>query len=216
VSAPEDSPDLRTRTSAAWARAALADPVALLEDHAHLEKKAAVNALDLLERWPDLRAVRGDPPAEAALVREWTRAMTRVARDEVEHLGQVLRELASRGGALRRPHRNPYAAGLRRLVRTGAGPDELVDRLLVSALIEARSCDRFRALAEACDDARLGRLYRALLASERGHRRRFLDFALAVPGARHALRRWHDLLDAESRLLATLPPGPAIHSGEPR
>ncbi len=207
-------PGLRTTTTLAWARAALADPLALLDDHAHLEKKAAVNALDLLERWPEFRPVRsGEAPA--ALVRDWTAAMTAVARDEIEHLGAVLREIAARRGSMRRTHRNPYAAGLRRLVRTGAGPDELVDRLLVSALIEARSCDRFRALHEACEDARLRRLYGTLFASEDGHRRRFLGFALRLPGARDVERRWVDLLDAEAALLAAQPPGHLIHGGEP-
>src|SRR3954463_10826444 len=130
---------LRYTTPADWAVAVLARPLDLLNDHAHLEKKAAANALELLNRWPEPR-----PPEN------WVAAMTAVARDEVEHLAFVCRLLARRGGRLTKQHSNPYAADLRRLVRQGTGPAELVDRLLVSSLIEARSCERFRLLADAC------------------------------------------------------------------
>src|SRR5688572_30282158 len=77
--------------------------------------------------------------------------MTAVARDEVEHLAVVSRLLARRGGRLTKQHSNPYAAALRGLVRMGTGRGELVDRLLISGLIEARSCERFRLLADACE-----------------------------------------------------------------
>src|SRR5688500_2093970 len=146
---------LRYATPASWAAVVLASPLELLNDHAHLEKKAASNALELLNRWPE-----PSPPEN------WVAAMTAVARDEVEHLAVVTRLLARRGGRLTKQHSNPYAAGLRRLVRQGEGPAELVDRLMVSALIEARSCERFKLLAEAFDDdAELKRLYRGLWAS---------------------------------------------------
>src|SRR5215218_4335559 len=118
---------LRYQTPPEWAAAALRQPLELLNDHAHLEKKAAANALELLNRWPE-----PSPPEN------WVAAMTAVARDEVEHLAVVSRLLARRGGRLTKQHSNPYAAGLRRLVRQGKGPAELVDRLMVSALIEAR------------------------------------------------------------------------------
>src|SRR3954468_10395247 len=132
---------LRYATPPAWAAAVMAAPLELLNDHAHLEKKAASNALELLNRWPE-----PSPPEN------WVAAMTAVARDEVEHLATVCRILARRGGRLTRQHSNPYAAELRALVRQGEGRAELVDRLMVSALIEARSCERFKLLGEACED----------------------------------------------------------------
>ena len=85
----------------------------------------------------------------------WVAAMTAIARDEVEHLAVVCRLLAHRGARLTRQHSNPYASALRQLVAKGAGPAELVDRLMVSALIEARSCERFKLLADVCEDAEL-------------------------------------------------------------
>src|SRR5260221_10011202 len=112
------------KTPATWAVAVLTDPLALLNDHAHLEKKAAANALELLNRWPEPR-----PPEN------WVTAMTAVARDEVEHLAIVTRLLARRGGRLTKQHGNPYASELHKLVRKGLGPEELIDGLMVSWLI---------------------------------------------------------------------------------
>src|SRR5438045_8270364 len=108
---------LRYHTAASWAREVLRQPLALLNDHAHLEKKAAANALELLNRWPE-----PNPPEN------WVSAMTAIARDEVEHLAVVSRLLARRGGRLTRQHSNPYASELHKLVRWGRGTEELVDR----------------------------------------------------------------------------------------
>src|SRR6266478_2037557 len=126
---------LRYVTPPEWAKSVLAAPLELLNDHAHLEKKAAANALELLNRWPAPR-----PPEN------WVTAMTAVARDEVEHLAVVSRLLARRGGELTKHHGNPYAGALHKLVRKGLGPGELIDRLMISSLIEARSCERFKLL----------------------------------------------------------------------
>jgi len=195
---------LRSVTPDRWAEGALRDPLALLNDHAHLERKAASNALELLCRWP-----APEPP------HGWVRTMTAVARDEGEHLGAVVRILRRRGGRLSRDHRNPYAAGLRARVRAGAGPDELVDRLLVSALIEARSCERIAVLGRVCEDGELGGLYRGLFASEHGHYRHFLQLAEHVQPRDRVAARWDELLEAEARVLAAQPPGPRMHSGAP-
>ncbi|MCC7293541.1 MAG: hypothetical protein IT449_15895 [Phycisphaerales bacterium] len=193
---------LRWRTSDAWGSQVLKHPLALLNDHAHLEKKAAANALELLNRWPE-----PCPPEN------WVQAMTAVARDEVEHLALVVRLLARRGGRLTRTHANPYAAALRDLVRHGRGPLELIDRLLVSALIELRSCERFEILARCCDDAQLARVYRGLWASEAGHYLSFLGLARALPDATRVDERWEWMLDRESRIIASQPPGPRMHGG---
>lgn len=191
------------RTPPAWAAVALRDPLALLNDHAHLEKKAAGNALDMLGRWPE-----PTPPEY------WVEKMTAVARDEVEHLAIVTRLLARRGGQLTKHHANEYANGLRRLVRLGEGPREILDRLMVSALIEARSCERFAILAEHCADAELARLYGGLWASENGHYRIFIELARRLPEvAGDVERRWDEFLVAEAALITAQEPGPRMHSG---
>src|SRR4051794_7112326 len=162
-----DDLPLRYRTPAHWALHVLARPLELLNDHAHLEKKAAANALELLNRWPE-----PNPPEN------WVAAMSAIARDEVEHLSTVSRLLARRGGRLTKQHANPYASDLHKLVRRGRGREELVDRLMISALIEARSCERFKLLAdEIAQDAELSKLYKALWTSEHGHYRTFIDLA---------------------------------------
>jgi tRNA-(ms[2]io[6]A)-hydroxylase len=198
---------LRHETPPAWAAAVLREPLALLNDHAHLEKKAATNALELLNRFPE-----PSPPEN------WVAAMTAVARDEVEHLAVVSRLLARRGGRLSRQHRNEYASGLRGLVRMGTGPGELVDRLMISALIEARSCERFKLLADACagdanGDKELAKLYRGLWASEHGHYRTFIQLAEQIQPEKLVARRWDEMLDAEAKLIQHQSPGPRMHSG---
>src|SRR3954447_4323011 len=117
---PEADLPLRYKTPEKWAAVVLQDPLLLLNDHAHLEKKAATNALELLNRWPE-----PSPPEN------WVAAMTAVARDEVEHLAVVSRLLARRGGRLPKSHASPYAADLHKLVRRGHGTSELVDRLMI-------------------------------------------------------------------------------------
>ena len=200
---PDAELPLRYQTPPAWAAAVLARPLELLNDHAHLEKKAAANALELLNRWPE-----PSPPEN------WVAAMTAVARDEVEHLAVVCRILARRGGRLTRQHSNRYASELRALVRQGTGRGELVDRLMVSALIEARSCERFKLLGDACaDDAELRKLYRGLWASEHGHYLTFIQLAEDIQPSEQVRARWDEMLDAEAQIIEAQAEGARMHSG---
>jgi tRNA-(ms[2]io[6]A)-hydroxylase len=194
-----DTLPLHSRTPVEWARAVLADPIRLLIDHAFLEKKAANNALELLTRWP------GD------WLPGWVETMTGVARDEAAHLAQVTRILLRRGGRLDRIHKNPYANSLRLLVRKGE-PAQILDRLLVSALIEVRSCERFAVLAAASADTELASFYETLFSSEFGHYRVFLELARKMTDAPAVEARWQQLLAAEARILADQEAGPRIHS----
>jgi tRNA 2-(methylsulfanyl)-N6-isopentenyladenosine37 hydroxylase len=191
---------LRSRTPLDWAQSVLSDPISLLIDHAFLEKKAANNAMELMTRWPD------------DWTPGWVEAMTGIARDEAAHLAQVARLLMKRGGRLSRGHKSPYSNALRALVRSGT-PNEIVDRLLVSALIELRSCERFALLADASPDAELSAFYNALFQSERGHYRVFLKLAYKVAPRDVVEDRWQRMLESEARILAEQPPGIAIHSG---
>src|SRR2546421_13076158 len=119
-----DTLPLHSRTPPEWGAQALADPIALLIDHAFLEKKAANNAMELMTRWPD------------DWTPGWVETLTSIARDEAAHLAQVTRMLARRGGRLSRIHKNPYANALRLLVRKGSAGENF-DRLVVFTLIEA-------------------------------------------------------------------------------
>jgi tRNA 2-(methylsulfanyl)-N6-isopentenyladenosine37 hydroxylase len=166
---------LKTETDAAWAEEAMRDLDRVLVDHAHCEMKAASNALSLAARHPDVPAV--------------VRALTVLAREEIDHFQRVLTLLEERGLALGPPPVDAYAAMLRREAAAETrGPrlGALVDRLLVSALIEARSCERFKLLAEAL--ARAGErvvsaFYTELLAAEARHYRELVDLATLAANA---------------------------------
>ena len=204
---------LRRPTPARWAAMVLAEPHLLLSDHAHLERKAATNALDLLHQWPD-----PIPPDD------WVTTMTAVAGEEADHLQIVLRILHKRGGSFSRSHRNPYAKALRELIRVGGGSaearrDALMDRLMVSALIEVRSCERFACLADHLaqtgSDPELAKLYKGLWASEHGHYLTFLSLARQLPHtpADTIEERWQQMLDAETDILDQQPAYAGMHSG---
>lgn len=190
--------ELGWHTPPSWVDAAWADELALLADHAHLERAAAANAVSLVRRWPD----GADPD-------RWVARLTGIARDEVEHLALVSRTLASRGGTLPRDHRNPYAAGLRQHVDAGTAR-ELADRLFVSALIELRSHERFQLLGSSDHD--LAPLYRGLEASEAGHHRVFVHLAAQAGGTD---QRWAWWCDREAEVARAQVPGPRIHAGAP-
>lgn len=193
---------LRTRTPLAWGATALADPIALLIDHAFLEMKAAQNAMELMTRWPN------------DWTPGWVETMTSVARDETAHLSQVTRILMRRGGRMERGHKSFYAAALRALVRAGKS-GETLDRLCVSALIEARSCERFYVLANTTTDEELRSFYKALFSSELGHYKVFLRLAHKMAPLAEVKMRWEQMLDHEARIIADQPPGCRIHSGVP-
>jgi tRNA-(ms[2]io[6]A)-hydroxylase len=190
---------LKVPTDSAWAEEALRDVDAVLVDHAHCEMKAASNALSLAARHP------GDP--------ERVRALTDLAREEIDHFQRVLAVLVARGVTLGPPPVDPYAADLRRaageLPRDGGERGPLVDRLLVGALIEARSCERFKLLAEAASrdpaHAELRAFWDELLAAEARHYRAFVDLAARAAGDRAAaLARLDRIAEAEARIVLGL------------
>jgi tRNA-(ms[2]io[6]A)-hydroxylase len=193
---------LRHQTLPEWAAQVLKEPLALLSDQAYLEKKAANNALEFMNLWPTAEA-----PAH------WLSSVSTIAQDETAHLRMVLRLLEKKGGKLERSHKNQYALDLRQCIRKGKGQQDLADRLLVSALIEARSCERFERLVEAGSDAELSKFYAGLIESENGHYQLFVDMAKKVLPAPEVEVRWDKLLDLEAKIIQAQPPGPRIHGG---
>jgi tRNA-(ms[2]io[6]A)-hydroxylase len=162
---------LKAATDDAWCQAAMGDLDRVLIDHAHCELKAAANALSLAARHPDdLRLVQ---------------KLTDIAQEEIAHFQRVLSTLVARGLPLGTPAVDVYAADLRTAAKRLARPvgvSALVDRLLVAALIEARSCERFKQLARALREARpeesaLVAFYDELFAAEALHYRVFVDLA---------------------------------------
>jgi tRNA-(ms[2]io[6]A)-hydroxylase len=192
---------LKRPTDRGWATEALLDVDAVLVDHAHCEMKAASNVLSLA----------GRSPADFELVR----ALTDLAREEIDHFQRVLSMLAVRGVALGPPPVDVYAVELRREAR--GLPREphvtpFVDRLLVGALIEARSCERFKLLAEATAGqtrhADLHRMWSDLLAAEARHYRTFVDLAIRAAGADFPVAaRLEQLADLEGAIVGALARG---------
>jgi tRNA-(ms[2]io[6]A)-hydroxylase len=185
---------LRSRTDPRWAAVAAGDLAATLADHAHCEKKAAASALKLIADHPDRP--------------EQVRALAKLAQEELSHLLAVQVELARLGFAPTPDEGDRYAQALVRLVRSGG--HALLDRLLVSALIEARSCERLVLLGEALTDRRLRDLYARLAQSEGGHERLFVDLAVRKAGEA-ARARLEELAAEEARVVAALPLLARIH-----
>ena len=192
---------LLLQTPKMWATQVLSEPIKLLNDHAYLEKKAAANALDLVSAYPQKSEPKG-----------WTRCLIAVALDEVEHLTEVMSILRQRKADLARGHTNPYALALRKLVRSGKGPLEVVDRLLVSSLIELRSCERFQLLGKAAKASDLKKFYQKLYASEHGHYKVFLKFAGTIISKKEVEIRWKELLECEAQIIESQKPTFTMHS----
>jgi tRNA 2-(methylsulfanyl)-N6-isopentenyladenosine37 hydroxylase len=188
---------LKQPTSHAWVDRAIAHLDIILLDHSHCERKAAGVALNLMFRYPSYEKL--------------VRQLTAIAREELEHFEQVNQKLEQRKipmGPLAAP---PYGAGLNAHIRRNE-PERLLDTLLVSALIEARSHERLGLLADHCPDPDLAKFYRNLMASEARHYGIYWVLATTYFDITVVNPRLEELSILESELLATLHPEPRIHS----
>jgi tRNA 2-(methylsulfanyl)-N6-isopentenyladenosine37 hydroxylase len=190
---------LLTPTDPSWVDAVAGDLDGLLRDHAHCELKAAQTALSLVGRWG------GEEPS-------WIEPLLGLAREETEHFREVERRLAERGTRMSQPRPDDYVVALRAVARGDASDTPaLLDRLLVSSLIEARSCERFKLLAERLPDAELRGFYRDLMASEARHHRLFAGLAEEKYGLEPARTRLTELAAREAAVAGKLPLGPTVH-----
>lgn len=186
-------------TPHAWVLAALDNQPLLLTDHANCEKKAASTALNLIYRYVDNF--------------ELLNRMSRLAREELRHFEQVIALMKARGIEYSHVPASRYAGELRKLIRTGE-PEKLVDTLIVGAFIEARSCERFAALAPHLDPE-LGRFYRSLLSSEGRHFRDYLRLAQSVAGGVRLDDRIAVVAEQEAMLIREPDTEFRFHSGPP-
>jgi tRNA-(ms[2]io[6]A)-hydroxylase len=188
---------LKQPTSWAWVEQAIAHLDIILLDHSHCERKAAGVALNLMFRYPSY----------SQLVRQ----LTAIAREELEHFEQVNQWLDRRGIPLAPLNSPPYGAGLKALIRRSE-PDRLLDSLLVSGLIEARSHERLGLLGTHCPEPELAKFYRGLMASEARHFGIYWVLADTYFERNVVVERLDELAIQESELLATLYHEPRIHS----
>ncbi len=188
---------LKTASNSEWVTIAAANLEQILIDHAHCEKKAAANGMAMIARYPD----------RDQLVRE----MIALIKEETEHFEFIFEELQRRGVSLTRDRGDRYVQELSGHVNKNE-PRRMLDFLLVAALIEARSCERFSLLSK-CEDipADLRTLYHELLASEAGHYRAFTDLARAYFPREEVQQRLDELLDIEAAIVRQLPSEPTMH-----
>lgn len=188
---------LQIPTDARWLAQVDAHLDEVLIDHAHCEKKAAGTALNLIFHYVEDR--------------ELCREMTAIVAEELEHFHLVLELLDRRGVKFRRLKPSQYGRKLNDLVRKQE-PQRAVDRLLVAGLIEARSCERFQALAEHVADADLASFYRGLFESEARHHATYTRLAKHFAPEEVVDARLAELYAAEAAIIAAGEPLPRMHS----
>ena len=169
----------------------------ILIDHAHCEKKAASTAMSLIFAYVD----------RVPLVR----SLSTIVEEELLHFRQVLDQLERRGWTFRRLRPGAYGRRLNELVRPGE-PERAVDRFLIAALIEARSCERFALLRERITDRGLADFYGSLFESEARHYATYVQFAEEFAPADVVHRRLEALAAAEAQIVAEGDPLPRMHS----
>ncbi|MBX3425066.1 MAG: tRNA-(ms[2]io[6]A)-hydroxylase [Pirellulales bacterium] len=188
---------LQSTTRPEWFRQIDAHLDEVLIDHAHCEKKAAGTALNLIFHYVE----------DAELCRE----MTEIVGEELEHFHMVLDLLARRGIRFRRLKPSQYGRKLNDLVRKQE-PQRAIDRLLVAGIIEARSCERFQALAEYVDDPELAAFYQGLFESEARHHAAYTRLARHYGPEEVVEARLRELAAAEAAIIAEGEAQPRMHS----
>ena len=189
---------LKLPTDPRWADIATQNIEDILMDHAWCEQKAASNAITIIVKFPEF----------GELVDE----MIQISMEELSHFKMVVELLKKRGLGLDQKRKDPYVNDLRDFVKKGGTRvDQLLEYLLVGAMIEARSCERFKLLSEKLEDPELVRFYNDLMISEAGHYTSFLTHARKIAGVAVANKRWEEYLDYEATLMKKYGSEESIH-----
>ena len=163
----------------------------ILSDHAYCEQKAAISCISLIQRYSK----------REKLVFE----LAPIVTEEWGHFRLVLAELQKRGLPLGNQRRDNYVLALQDFVQKGGGEEgRLLDQLLFMAMIEARSCERFKLLSEGLDDQYLRRFYRRFMESEAGHYVLFIDLAETYIDKARVRDRWQQWLEYEKKVMLSL------------
>lgn len=179
---------LQFETTTSWADIAKDNLSQILTDHAFLEQKAASNAVSIIINYSE----------ETELVKE----MSNIAIEEMQHFKMVHLLMVKRGFVLGREQKNDYAVQLQKFFpKTKDRTDALIQRLLVAALIEARSCERFKVFSENMEDEELKKFYKNLMISEANHYATFLKFAREYQDREIVDAKWKALLQFEAKMI---------------
>lgn len=182
---------LKLPTDPRWANIAEKNIEEILVDHAYCEQKAASSCISLIILYPEKDKL--------------VDVLTPVVAEEWEHFERVIAQLRKRGYALGRPRKDEYVNQLMKMIRKGVSREvKLMDQLLMCALIEARSCERFKLLWKNIADEELKQFYHELMISEAGHYVNFIDLARHYTEREIVDARWQEFLEAEAEIIKNL------------
>lgn len=189
---------LKLSTDPRWANIAEGNIEEILTDHAWCEQKAATNAIGLITMLPEYPEIVTE--------------LLAIAQEELEHFGQVHEIIKKRGYTFGRTRKDDYVNELVNFIQKGGNRDDLiVDKMLFAAMIEARSCERFKVLTENIKDEELKTFYRELMISEANHYTTFIGFARQLGDEEKVNKRWEEWLEYEAKIIQSYGKGESIH-----
>jgi tRNA-(ms[2]io[6]A)-hydroxylase len=189
---------LQFETSTSWAEIAEDNLEQILTDHAFAEQKASANAISIIINYSE----------ETDLVKD----MSDIAIEELEHFRMVHQLMIKRGYVLGREQHNDYAKSLQKFFpKTKDRQTALINRLLVAALIEARSCERFKVFSENMQDEELSKFYKDLMVSEANHYTLFLRYARKYMDRKIVDEKWKSLLAFEAEMMKSRGTKATVH-----
>lgn len=190
---------LQLPTDPRWANVAEKQIEDILVDHAYCEQKAASSCISLIIQFPDKQ--------------DLVDVLTPVVAEEWEHFDRVIKQLKKRGLPLGKQRKDEYVLQLQGVLKKGGSrEDQLVEKLLMNALIEARSCERFKILWKNLRDDELQQFYYELMVSEAGHYVNFIELAKKYKPEEYVRKRWKEFLTAEAEIISNLEPrGDRMH-----
>ncbi len=182
---------LKLPTDPRWVDLAGKSIEEILTDHAYCEQKAASTSISLIQNYPEFT--------------EMVDALIPIVSEEWGHFKMVLEQLKKRNLKLGHQRKDVYVNQLNKFLQKGGSRREsLIDKLLFAALIEARSCERFRLFSKGVEDEELRIFYKNLMVSEAGHYRLFLDMACEYGGKEQVLKRWDEWLNYEADVMKNM------------
>ena len=189
---------LKLATDPRWVNIVAENIEEILTDHAYCEQKAATNAIGIVIQNPEKT--------------ELVDAMLEIAKEELLHFQMVHEKIKARGLKFGRERKDDYVAELNSFVRKGHSREiAFVDRLLFAAMVEARSCERFKVLSENIPDEDLKKFYHALMVSEANHYTTFIGFARKYANGIDVDKRWQEFIDFETSVIARYGKRESIH-----
>lgn len=188
---------LKLLTDPRWANIAEGNLEEILTDHAWCEQKATTNAITLITMYPEYPEIVTE--------------LLEIAQEELDHFQQVHEIIKKRGYEFGRERKDDYVNQLFKFIVQGSREDYIIDRMLFAAMIEARSCERFKVLTENIKDEELKTFYKELMISEANHYTTFIGFARKLGNPEKVNQRWEEWLEYEAEIIKSYGTKETIH-----